>query len=109
MVAGRSWLLMGIAICVALLIPAASSAGPARTSAAVNLALLPLQKAQLGRAGASLALSLNGGAGPYYYGAGSSSYMGRLAWDVAKLGQGDSYSLDYGAPFTGCRCVTEIR
>jgi hypothetical protein len=109
MVAGRSWLLMGFAICVASLVPAASSATPVHSAAPVNLALLPLQRAQLGRAGASLALNLNGGAGPYYYGAGSTSYMGRLPWDVAKLGQGDSYSLDYGAPFTGCRCITEIR
>lgn len=109
MVAGRSWLLMGIAICVALLVPGAAPAGPVHTAAPVNLALLPLQKAQLGRAGAPLALTLNSGAGPYFYGAGSTSYMGRLHWDVTKLGQGDSYSLDYGAAFTGCSCITEIR
>jgi hypothetical protein len=109
MVAGRSWLLVGIAICVALLVPAASSATSVHTAAPVNLTLLPLRKAQLGHAGTSLALNLNGGAGPYYYVAGSTSYMARLAWDVTKLGQGDSYSLDYGAAFTGCSCITEIR
>lgn len=107
--AGRSWLLLGIAICVALLVPGAAPAGPVHTAVPVNLALLPLQKAQLGDAGASLALTLNSGAGPYYYGAGSTSSLGRLHWDVTKLGRGDSYSLDYGAAFTGCRCITEIR
>lgn len=105
MVAGRSWLLMGIAVLAALLVPAASPAQPV----GVDLALLPLQKAQLGSAGASLPLTPNSGVGPYYYEAGSTSYMGRVHWDETKLGQGDSYSLDYGAPFTGCRCVTEIR
>lgn len=109
MVAGRSWLLVGIAICVALLVPGAAPAGPVHTATPVNLALLPLQKAQLGGAGAPLALTLNSGAGPYFYGAGSTSYMGRLQWDVTKLGQGDSYSLDYGTAFTGCKCITEIR
>ncbi len=35
--------------------------------------------------------------------------MRRVQWDDTKLGQGDSYSLDYGAAFTGCGCITEIR
>jgi hypothetical protein len=107
-VAWRSWLWMGIAICVALLVPAASRAKPAHEAVPVDLALLPLQKAQLGGTGSSLALTLNSGTGRYYE-LGSTSVMGGAPWDDAKLGEGDSYTLDYGRGFTGCGCITEIR
>jgi hypothetical protein len=106
MVARRSWLLAGIAVLTALLVPAASPAGQGHRAEHVDLALLALQKPQLGRAGASLALTSNSGAGPYCE-AGSTSYLQRGPWDVTKLGAGDSYTLDSGAAFTGCGCVTD--
>jgi hypothetical protein len=112
MVARRSRLLVGIAVLVALLVPAASASAPVHRAANVDLALLPLQKAQLGRAGASLSLTLDSGTVPYYTAGSTSDLQGvgpGTTWDTQKLGNVTGYTLDYGEAFSGCRCVTEIR
>lgn len=111
MVAGRSWLLIGIAALAALLVPAVSAGKPVQKAAPVDLALLPLQKAQLGAAGSTLSLAGDSGA---VASASSMSLTEDLGFtyhwkQFQKLGRVRGYTLDYGDPFSGCTCITQIR
>src|SRR5438093_10343012 len=89
----------------AVLVPTtAASAGHHR--ARLQLALVPLQTAQLGPAGASLAL--NYGSGPtdngiFVVSIGDSPIIG----GVESHGSIAGYALDYGDPYTGSTGVTE--
>ena len=90
----------------AALVPAATAS--AHSHARIRLALVPLQAAQLGRAGRSLALSY--GSGPTSSGTGVVLVSGaprRVGADGGIPTGG--YVLDYGDPYTGSTGVTEIR
>lgn len=101
--------LVAFAAAAAVLVPV-SAASAAHHPARIRLALVPLQTAQLGPAGASLALN---------YGSGSTSNDGQIVIQGSSGGgifsSGSSsgprggYVLDYGDPFTGSTGVTEIR
>jgi hypothetical protein len=102
-------------IAAAALIPAAAASG-GHQAAKIRRGLIPLQTAQLGPAGASLALN---------YDSGSISSYGDLVVEVDQEGgvrldtyesvvagtQGllGGYVLDYGDPYTGSVGVTDIR
>jgi hypothetical protein len=111
MVAGRSWLLIGIAVFVALLVPTASAARPAHKAAHVDLALLPLQKAQLGAAASSLSLSGYSGPVSDAWTMSSTDTLGFTYHfeQLKKLGRVGGYTLDYGDPFSDCTCINQIR
>jgi hypothetical protein len=85
-----------VALVAAVLLPAAASAKPAHHR--LRLALVPLQTAQLGPAGASLPIAFDSGRV-------SDAEAGSL---LKKLGRVDGYLLDYGDPFTGGTGVTSI-
>ena len=87
----------------AILVPAAASASTSRHAPRVRIALIPLQTAQLGPAGASL---------PLNYGSGSTSNDQSFSGNGFSLGvPGEiaGWALDYGDPSTGSTGVMEIR
>jgi len=97
-------------VAVAVVLPAAA-ASAGRHTAKIRLALVPLQTAQLGSAGASLALAY--GSGPTSNDGGSGFVVSTVS-SSSRSGSGPSglvggYVLDYGDPFTGATGVTEIR
>jgi len=100
------------AIVVGAVLVSATAASASRHHARIRLAVVPLQTAQLGPAGASLALN---------YGSGSisndgSGFVSIVASIPASARSGSAshgplggYALDYGDPYTGSAGVTEIR
>jgi hypothetical protein len=86
-----------LALVTALLIPAAAAAAK-QAHHRLRLALVPLQTAQLGPAGASLPIEFDSGRV-------SDAEAGSL---LKKIGRVDGYLLDYGDPFTGGTGVTSI-
>jgi hypothetical protein len=91
----------------AALVPV-TAASAAHRPARIQLARVPLQKAQLGPAGASFALN---------YGSGSISDIGVVVFTSSGSARSSGasrdplggYVLDYGDPYTGGAGVTEIR
>jgi len=95
----------------AVLVTATAASASHHSSAKLPLALVPLQKAQLGAAGKSLKLDY--GSGPQFI-----SNVGLKAFDVRNIVGTEEweypatvayYSLDYGDPFTGSPGVMEIQ
>jgi hypothetical protein len=116
----RRWLTVGFAVvvvCVAVLVPAASASKAAGRGKA-NLALVPLQKAQLGKVAVSLSLAHDSGAvpklpvgsnNPLLWTSSTETFFSLDSYFLQKLGWVGGYTLDYGDAFSGCSCVTEIR
>ena len=96
-------------LAAAVLVPATATAASARHHRArLDLALVPLQTAQLGPANAGFAL--NYGSGPISDG-GIVVISSSVSSGFSTGGGGHvaGYALDYGDPFTGSTGVTEIR
>jgi hypothetical protein len=92
------------AVVAAVVVPAAS----AQSSAVkVKVSLLPLQKAQLGAAGKSLALQFDSGSVPNAL-AGGNSFSGAPATTFKKMGRITGYALDYGVGSSGGSSITEV-
>ena len=92
------------AVIAAVVVPAASANAPAK----VKMSVLPLQKAQLGSAGKSLALQADSGTVSNAR-AASNSFTARSAKTFKKMGRITGYTLDYGVGSSGDTGVTEIR
>jgi hypothetical protein len=101
----------GVLVAVAVLVPVTAASASHHRAPKLPLALVPLQKAQLGAAGKSFKLDY--GSGPTFI-----SNVGLKAFDVRNiLGTEEwaypayeaHYSLDYGDAFTGSTGVMEIR
>jgi len=90
------------AVLAAVLVPTASAKSPA-----VKIALLPLQKAQLGAAGKSLALQADSGVISNARAAGS-SFTAQSVKTFKKMGRVTGYALDYGVGTSGGSGITEI-
>ena len=91
------------ALLAAVLVPTASAKSPA-----VKMALLPLQKVQLGEAGESLALQADSGAISNAR-AAANSFTAQSVKTFKKMGRVTGYTLDYGVGSSGHSGVTEIR
>jgi hypothetical protein len=100
----RRSLLVAILTGAALLPVTAASAG--HGPAKIRLALVPLQRAELGPAGASF--PLNYGSGPMGVET-RNSFFGITSYSESSNGPIDGYSLDYGDPLTGSTGVMEVR
>lgn len=96
--------LAAAALVAAVVVPVAS----ARSSARINLALLPLQKAQVGSAVKALPLEHDSGV-VSNAAAASHSLAGTTPKALAKLGRTTGYALDYGIGASGGSGVTEVR
>lgn len=102
------WTVVAVAAVLAALVPPAASAGDApATVQRVDLTLVPLQKAQLGASGKTLALARDSGVVPNNV-AGDSSFTGDPS-TFKKLGRVIGYRLDYGDAFRGGAGVTQIQ
>jgi hypothetical protein len=103
-VKGLLWKGFAVAALLAgLLVPTASAKSPS-----VKIALLPLQKAQLGAAGKSLALEADSGAVSNAR-AAANSFTAQSVKTFKKMGRVTGYTLDYGVGSSGDSGVTEIR
>lgn len=103
--------LLGLILVAGLLVPAAASASAKKHGRHLRLALVPLQQAQLGPAGASLQLAEDSGV-VSNDDAGQSSFLGISVIggpSFKKLGRLTGYALDYGDPYTGSTGVLEIQ
>ena len=90
------------AFVAAVLVPAASA------SPQLNLALLPLPRAELGSAGRTLSPAPDSGVDSNAHAAGQTT--GNVtATRLARLGRISGYLLDYGTPFSDSRGVSEIQ
>jgi hypothetical protein len=98
-------------IAALVLVPATASAAPAYRIP-WKLSVVPLQKAQLGPAGASFALN-HDGSGPIPNRSASVLLLGAFLAPTSNPLPGNGrlggYALDYGDPLTGSTGVTEIR
>ena len=102
---------------VSMLVPAASASGPVH-KVQVRLALVPLQKAQLGKPAASLKLAHDSGpvpslpagtVNPLLWTSSVETFFSLSSSSLQQLGWVGGYTLDYGDAFSGCGCFTEIR
>ena len=97
-------------VVAAVLVPGATATTAASAKhrpVKLRLALVPLQTAKLGPAGASLALAY--GSGPTdEYSSGGLIVIGSSS-NGFSFGNSRGYALDYGDPFTGSTGVMEIR
>lgn len=118
--AKQGWLLVWIATAAlaASSVPAASASKPAHKSVHVKLALVPLQKAQIGAAGSSLSLAHDSGAvpklpagtlNPLLWTSSLETFFSLDSFFLQEKGWVGGYALDYGDAFSGCGCITEIR
>jgi hypothetical protein len=103
-----------IAVVAAVALVPTAAASTAHHHAKLRLALVPLQAAQLGPAGASLALNYDSGAiasdgsMEFELDSGNGGF-GIFESDSSPRGLMGGYALDYGDPFTGSTGVTDVR
>ncbi len=111
--ARRGWLVGIVAALVAAsFVPGAPAQGRAHETTPVELAVLPLPKAQLGRAASSLSLARDSGLYSNYLLAplSSTGFSFADSLDTFKqLGRLAGYALDYGDAYSGGSGITEIR
>ncbi len=104
-------LLLVAFVAAAVLVPvSATAASSGRHRYPISLALIPLQKAQLGPAGASFALNYGSGPGADVMLSVFGAFSSYGASPPAPFGGPvTGYALDYGDPYTGSTGVMEIR
>ena len=99
------WFALVAFVAAVVLVPT-TTASAAHHPAKVRLALVPLQTAQLGPAGASFALNYDG-SGPIED--TEINFFGVHIYSSSSDGPLGGYALDYGDPLTGSTGVMEIR
>jgi hypothetical protein len=97
-------ILLGAALAAAVLVPVAFASSPPP----LELALLPLPRAELGTAGRSLSLAPDSGVDSNAH-AASQTTGNVTATRLRRLGRISGYLLDYGTPFSDSPGVSEVQ